>query len=98
MLSSQIEGTQATLVDLLAFEAESDEAPVDADVFELLPQHPIVTTRRVMDLLETTRPTAIKALRVLKDAAVLRETTGRRRDRTDHSSRYLDRLREGTEL
>lgn len=34
VLSSQIEGTQATLIDLLAFEAESGELP-DADVEEI---------------------------------------------------------------
>ena len=31
MISSQIEGTQATLIDLLTFEAEHETAP-DADV------------------------------------------------------------------
>ena len=35
VVSSQIEGTQATLVDLLTFEAESDEAPMSADVEEV---------------------------------------------------------------
>ncbi len=36
VLSSQIEGTQATLVDLLAFEAEMGSDPADADVEEVL--------------------------------------------------------------
>ena len=35
VVSSQIEGTQATLVDLLTFEAESDERPRSADVEEV---------------------------------------------------------------
>lgn len=35
VLSSQIEGTQATLVDLLTFEAEADSDPADADVEEV---------------------------------------------------------------
>lgn len=35
VVSSQIEGTQATLVDLLTFEAESDEGPRSADVEEV---------------------------------------------------------------
>ncbi len=35
VVSSQIEGTQATLVDLLTFEAESDEGPGSADVEEV---------------------------------------------------------------
>lgn len=67
-------------------------------LFELLPQHPVVTTTSVMNLLETTRPTAGKAISVLESAGVLVEATGRRRDRTFHYGRYLDALREGTEL
>lgn len=35
VVSSQIEGTQATLVDLLAFEAGGDEGPTNADVEEV---------------------------------------------------------------
>ena len=35
VLSSQIEGTQATLVDLLTFEAEKDAGPPDADIEEV---------------------------------------------------------------
>jgi len=35
VLSSQVEGTQATLVDLLAFEAAADSAPANADVEEI---------------------------------------------------------------
>src|SRR5690606_9829273 len=35
VVSSQIEGTQATLVDLLTFEAGSDEGPRSADVEEV---------------------------------------------------------------
>jgi Fic family protein len=35
VVSSQIEGTQATLVDLLTFEAERDEGPRSADVKEV---------------------------------------------------------------
>ena len=35
VVTSQLEGTQATLVDLLAFEAESDKGPGSADVKEI---------------------------------------------------------------
>ena len=44
---------------------------------------------------ELTDPAAIDAL---VDAGVLRETTGRKRDRTFWYTRYLDKLRAGTEL
>ncbi len=67
-------------------------------LFELLPQHPILTVSRAMKLLAASRPTAGKALGVLEDAGILVETTGRKRDRTFSYAVYLDCLREGTEL
>jgi Fic family protein len=68
-----------------------------ARLFELLPEHPIVTIGRAVELLATTKPTANKAIGVLVDAGVLVETTGRRRDRTFGYAAYLGRLRAGTE-
>lgn len=67
-------------------------------LFEELPQHPIVTIARATDLLDTTKPTATKAVSTLVDAGILTETTGRRRDRTFSYAAYLDLLRAGTEL
>lgn len=69
-----------------------------ARLFELLPENPIVTIGRVVDLLSTTKPTANKAVIARVDATVLVETTGRRRDRTLGYAAYLDRLRAGTEI
>jgi Fic family protein len=69
-----------------------------ARLFELLPEHPIVSISGVVELLKTTKPTATKAVSALIDAGVLSETTGRRRDRTFGYAAYLDRLRTGTEL
>jgi Fic family protein len=63
-----------------------------------LPRHPIVSVGLVTKLLETTKPTAAKAIDVLVAAGVLRETTGRRRDRSWAYQQYLDRLRAGTDL
>jgi len=67
-------------------------------LFELLPEHPIVTIAGAVALLETTKPTATKAVTALVDAGVLAETSGRRRDRTFGYTAYLDLLRKGTEL
>ena len=67
-------------------------------LFEALGKHPIVTIARVTELLETTKPTATKAVNTLVDAGILTETSGRRRDRTYSYAAYLDRLRVGTEL
>jgi Fic family protein len=67
-------------------------------LFEWLPRHPVVTVASVMELVETTKPTAGRAIELLVAAGVLVETTGRRRDRFFVYQGYLDRLRAGTEL
>jgi Fic family protein len=69
-----------------------------ARLFELLPEHPMVSIAGAVELLGTTKPTATKAVSALVDAGVLVETTGRRRDRTFGYAAYLDRLRAGTDL
>src|SRR5262249_40249051 len=69
-----------------------------ARLLEQLPQHPIVTIPGVVGLLGTTKPTATKAIGVLVELRILKETSGRRRDRTFSYVAYLDRLRAGTEL
>ena len=74
------------------------EATVSAvRLFELLPEHPVVTVTRVVKLLDTTRPTAGKAIAALEQAGILQEATGRKRDRTWHYGRYIQILTEGTE-
>jgi Fic family protein len=67
-------------------------------LFELLPRHPVVTVASVMKLVETTKPTAGRAIELLVTASVLVETTGRKRDRSFVYQGYLGRLRVGTEL
>jgi Fic family protein len=67
-------------------------------LFELLPRHPVVTVASVMKLVETTKPTAGRAIDLLAGAGVLVETTGKKRDRSFVYRGYLDRLRTGTDL
>jgi Fic family protein len=67
-------------------------------LFELLPRHPIVTVASVMKFIETTKPTAGRAIELLAAAGVLVETTGKKRDRSYAYRAYLDRLKVGTEL
>jgi len=67
-------------------------------LFELLPRRPIVTVASAVKLVETTKPTAGRAIELLVNARVLVETTGRKRDRSYAYRAYLDRLRTGTEL
>ncbi len=69
-----------------------------ARLFELLPSHPIVTVASAMKLIETSKPTATRAIETLVAAGVLAETTGKKRDRSFAYQAYVDRLRVGTEL
>jgi Fic family protein len=69
-----------------------------ARLFEQLPGHPVVTIGGVTTLLDTTKPTASKAVSALVDAGVLVEITGQRRDRIYSYAAYLDELGRGTEL
>lgn len=61
-------------------------------LLELLPSHPIVTGPTATKLLGSTAPTARKAIEVLRKLGVLRETSGRRRDRVFAYHAYLQAL------
>ena len=65
-------------------------------LLDLLPEHPVITLPRAMELLKTTKPTAGKAIDALCQAGILAETTGRRRDRVYAYSAYLKVLAEDT--
>ena len=67
-------------------------------LFHLLPEHPIVTVSSTMDLLNTTKPTASKAMDVLRQVGILHEITGKRRDRVYAYRAYLSVLSEDTNL
>lgn len=69
-----------------------------ARLLELLPRRPMVTIPAIGKLLKTSKPTAAKAVSVLERLGILKETTGRRRDRIYGYSAYLQRLRAGTDL
>ena len=71
---------------------------VAARLFEVLPSNPVLSIPHAMRLLDTTRPTATKAVNALIDAGVLVETTGRKKNQRFSYSAYLDLLRVGTEL
>ena len=66
-------------------------------LFDQLPTHPIITLAGVIELLKTTKPTAIKAIDALGQTGILRETTGRQRDRVYAYQSYLKVLTEDTE-
>ncbi|WP_405226881.1 Fic family protein [Lentisalinibacter sediminis] len=58
-------------------------------LFELLPEHPVITMPLVTDLLSTTKPTAGKAIDVLSEAGILSEIGERKRDRLYRYDGYL---------
>jgi Fic family protein len=61
-------------------------------LFDLLPSHPMVTLARAIELLNTTKPTASKAIDALMKVGVLREITGKQRDRIYAYHEYLQLL------
>jgi Fic family protein len=65
-------------------------------LLDLLPEHPMVTLPSTMELLDTTKPTAGKALDALVRAGILHETTGRKRYRVYAYQAYLKVLAEDT--
>ncbi len=67
-------------------------------LFELLPNHPIITVAAAMKLIETSKPTAARAIETLVTAGILVETTGKRRARSYIYKAYIERLQVGTEL
>jgi Fic family protein len=67
-------------------------------LFDLLPEHPMVTLASTVKLLKTSKPTALKAIAALRNSGVLHEITGKRRDRVFAYRDYLKVLSADTEL
>jgi Fic family protein len=51
-----------------------------------------------MRLIDTSKPTATRAIETLVATGILIETTGKKRDRSFAYQAYIDRLQIGTEL
>lgn len=67
-------------------------------LFEFLPEQPAITVARATQLLETTRQTAHSTIKILQQAGILHEITGKQRSRIFCYNAYVDLLKEGTEL
>ena len=78
--------------------ARDDTTVLGLRLFELLPQHPVLTVNRAVGLLDCSRPAAAKAMRVLEAAEILHALDDRKKNRAVAFAEYLDHLREGTEL
>jgi Fic family protein len=73
--------------------AKLPEATLGAvQLFEILPEHPVVTAQLVRELLKTSSPTARRSIAVLQKAGILSETTGKLRDRAFVYRRYVRSL------
>jgi len=64
-------------------------------LLEALPQHPVITLPRAIELLSVAKPTAAKCIDDLGAAGVLRETTGKQRDRVYAYHEYMQILTSG---
>ncbi len=64
-------------------------------LFEYPPKQPIITLAKAMKILGASKPTAAKAIDALLQLGVLREITGKQRDRVYAYERYLDVLNRG---
>lgn len=67
-------------------------------LFELLPEHPMITLATGTELVGATKPTTGKAIDALCQAGILEEITGKKRDRIYAYQAYLDVLAEETDL
>ena len=67
-------------------------------LFDLLPEHPVVTVPTAMEMLDTSKPTAAKAIDALGRVGILKEITGKRRDRVYAYRKYLGILAEDTDV
>lgn len=65
-------------------------------LFERLPEQPMITALKTAEILQCTKPTAIKAIESLEKANVLVEITGKLRDRIYAYRKYLDVLGQDT--
>ncbi len=61
-------------------------------LLDFLPSRPVVTLPLATELLGVSKPTAIKAIEALERTGILRETSGKRRDRVYAYQKYLDVL------
>jgi cell filamentation protein, protein adenylyltransferase len=64
---------------------------------QLLERHPLLTIRRAAEQLGVSQPTAATALGRLQELGIVREVTGRPRDRLFVYGEYLELIRQGDE-
>ncbi|MEW6113101.1 MAG: MarR family transcriptional regulator, partial [Thermodesulfobacteriota bacterium] len=66
-------------------------------VLDLMRRHPVLSIAKAVEELKLSHPTLSKALSNLIELGIVREVTGRKRDRLFAYGQYLAILNEGTE-
>jgi cell filamentation protein, protein adenylyltransferase len=83
--------------DKMRIERVGRAAPNTLRVHDLMTRNPVIKIGQAAALLELSPPTVISAMRRLETLGIVREMTGRKRDRTYAYIDYLGILQEGTE-
>ena len=78
--------------DRLKLAADKRSTVAAIRLLDVLPEHPVVTVPRIAKLLKISAPTARKAVELAFNAGVLRETSGKQRDRVFAYHKYLQIL------
>jgi Fic family protein len=73
--------------------ASSSATVSSIQLFEQLPENPVISMPRVVKLLDTTKPTATKAINVLLQCEIIEEVGKSRRDRRYRYRGYLKILK-----
>ena len=83
--------------DRQSIEALGRSASSALRVHQFLQTKPLITIPQAAQALSLSRPTVASSLSHLREAGIVRETTGRQRGRAFIYERYLALLSEGTE-
>lgn len=97
MAAGESEKAIVSLASLVASDrrrllANPKSNPASYRLFELLPTMPHFTVERVRVVLETTFPTANAAVKMLEDLGIVKELTGKRKNRTFSYQAYVELL------
>jgi len=97
MAAGESEKAIVSLASLVASDrrrllANPKSNPASYRLFELLPTMPHFTVERVRVVLETTFPTANAAVKMLEDLGIVKELTGKRKNRTFSYHAYVELL------
>lgn len=110
LLSSQIEGTQASLEDIFEYESHIpvknihdvqevvNSSPLAVALLDYLFIKPHVSIQEVAEHFQISYPTSQALIKQFVDIGILKEITGKKRDRRFSYWEFLDCLSEGTSI